>query len=689
MAKYVDLEIGLHHRYAQSYTAELRARQPDSDIDPLSGESRRVQFDFIRLRELQNNPASYGECLSEYLFADSGLRADFEQARAVAQSLNCSLRMRLLIGISAPDLQDLYWETLLDPRDKTPLFTGENVLFSRYLLSSSDWRPVGPRSQGTFKALIAVASPSNLDYYNLTTVDVTAELARAQKSLGDIPTRLLPDAESKHATLDNLITCLRPGDIDIVYLACHGAFVNDEPWLWLEDEAGKAVKVSGEDLVKQIKGLSQRPLLLVLASCASAGKGTGQALSALGPRLAGAGIPAVVAMQGEISMGTVDALMPAFFSALREDGQIDRAMALARNAVRGQPDHWMPVLYMRLRDGNLWFKPGLSDERDEFEKWPALLSSIRTGKCTPILGLGLSEPLLGSMHEVALHWAETYHYPMAPHERESLPQVAQFVSVKQGSAFLRDQLGEYAREEVQHRHIHDLPPELQNGDATLEQMIEAVWAKRWERDPAEPYKVLARLPVPIYITTNWNNLLYHALVDEGKQPKVLGCPWNPDSEEAQTDDAETLFKSGYEPTKDQPLIYHLFGRLDNPESIVLTEDDYFDFLIGTTRNKNLIPVSVRDKLNNSALLFVGFQLDDWNFRVLLRVLAGQEGRERRRKYKHIAAQITPEEGRILEPQYARNYLQDYFKEAADISIYWGSADDFMKELSRRITAHPR
>ena len=39
----------------------------------------------------------------------------------------------------------------------------------------------------------------------------------------------------------------------------------------------------------------------------------------------------------------------------------------------------------------------------------------------------------------------------------------------------------------------------------------------------------------------------------------------------------------YKPDKDNPLVYHLFGRLDIPESLVLTEDDYFDFLVGVTK----------------------------------------------------------------------------------------------------------
>jgi hypothetical protein len=134
-----------------------------------------------------------------------------------------------------------------------------------------------------------------------------------------------------------------------------------------------------------------------------------------------------------------------------------------------------------------------------------------------------------------------------------------------------------------------------------------------------------------------------------------------------------------EPTAERPLVYHLFGTLDEPDSLVLTEDDYFDFLIGVTSRNNLIPGTVRDALADSALFFLGFQLDDWSFRVLFRSLMARQGGKRRSRYAHVAVQITPDEGRIMAPAQARQYLESYFQ-GADISIYWGSSEDFLREL---------
>jgi SIR2-like domain len=130
------------------------------------------------------------------------------------------------------------------------------------------------------------------------------------------------------------------------------------------------------------------------------------------------------------------------------------------------------------------------------------------------------------------------------------------------------------------------------------------------------------------------------------------------------------------------LVYHLFGRLCELDSLVLTEDDYFDYLIGVTSNKDLIPGVVRRALADTALLFLGFRLEEWNFRVLFRSIMSQEGGGRRARYAHVAAQLDPEEGRILEPERARKYLESYFHDSR-ISIYWGNVEDFAKELLLR------
>ncbi len=679
MNKYAELEIGLHRRDAGSYSVDFRFSQPESEADVrlAQSQSTQVTFDFDQLKEIAHDADAYGTKLTQDFFADPAVSNAFSQARTSAQSLDYPLRLRLLIGPSAPELHSLRWETLRDPQDDTPLCTTENLLFSRYL-SSLDWRPVRLRPQGELKALALIANPSDLGDYNLAAVDVDGELERARAALSDIPLTSLPGQEGdQYATLDNLITSLRAQEYDILYLVCHGAMVKDEPCLWLEEDQGKVARTSGGELVTRLKELTKRPRLVVLASCQSAGKSAGDALAALGPSLAEAGIPAVIAMQGNISMQTVAEFMPVFFDELQRDGQIDRSLAVARGAVRGKPDFWMPALFMRLKSGRIWYVPGFSDDRQGFEKWPALMRSIRRGQCTPIIGPGFYESMFGSPRDIAQRWSEAYHYPMAPHERESLPQVAQYLTINQYRQAPYDELEEYLEAEIQEGYKDILPPELKQGRAPLDRLISAVGEHRRQQNTLEPYNVLAQLPLPIYITTNPANLMADALTEAGKDPQVVLCPWNEYIEQV-----ESIYdrEPDYFPTAERPLVYHLFGQLSEPDSVVLTEDDYFNYLIGVTSNKDLIPTAVRRALADTALLFLGFQMDEWNFRVLFRFILSQQGGGRRDRYAHIAAQIEPEEGRILEPERARRYLEKYFAKGADISLFWGSADDFLNEL---------
>lgn len=686
MMTYADLEISLHRRDAESYAIELRFSPPDAEAEVrlLQDGPAPAKFDLDGLRALAFDAPAYAASLSNSLFEDAAIAAAFAQARSNAQAQDVPLRVRLFVDPGAPELHSLRWELLRDPQDASNLFTGEQILFSRYL-SSLDWRPVRLRPQSELSALVVIANPADIARYQpggrqLMPVDVAGESERAQASLHGITVRSLASGGS--ATLNNLADRLRSG-FDILFLVCHGAVIDGQPWLWLEDDRGNVARATGAELVVRLKELHERPRLVVLASCQSAGAGTeGRwsdegALAALGPRLAEAGIPAVLAMQGSVSMQTVAQFMPVFFRELLRDGQIDRAMAVARGSVRDRPDYWMPVLFMRLKSGRIWYVPGFADERKGFEKWPALLRSIRQGRCTPVLGPGLTESLVGSSREIAQRWSETYHFPMAAHYREDLPHVAQFLAVNQDRSFPRDELSEYLRQEIFRRFDGTLPGELRN--ASLDQLINAVGTERRKSFPAEPHKVLANLPYPIYITTNPDNLLENALTEAGKDPQTELCRWNSDIEQLPSVyDKE----ANYRPDERRPLVYHLYGRLPEPESLVLTEDDYFDYLIGVTGNKDLIPVVVRRALADTALLFLGFQLDDWNFRVLFRSVMRQEGGGRRAKYTHVAAQVDPEEGRILEPERARRYLEQYFQ-GADISIYWGSAEDFVKDLSGR------
>ena len=677
MTEFADLELSLHQREAGAFTAEMRFSQPGSDADIRIGQDHPVlvQLDFQDLLKKAEDPAAYGSALTRSVVADPDLLTAFSNARVSAQTSKSPMRIRLTIGPSAPELNSLFWETLRDPADdKATLFTGEQVYFSRYL-SSVDWRPVKLRSKGSLKALVAIANPGGLKEYELAEVDVAGELKRSQSALKDVPVTALPSKPEERCTLDAIIAQLREG-YDILYIVAHGSFVKEEPWLWLEDDQGAVARVSGHDLVTRIRELDNQPRLIVLASCQSAGKGAGAALQALGPKLAEGGVPAVIAMQGSVSMDTIARFMPVFFDELQKDGQIDRAMSVARGAVRTASDFWMPVLFMRLRSGRIWYTPGFGEEGGDFKKWPALLGSLQMGKCTPILGAGLYEPLFGSWRDLALSLAEKYHYPLSNYFRDAFPQVTQYLSIDQDVNTLIVEIDRVIRQNIQKRFSADLPEPLRGDKVPSLDLISFGGQKMRERDALEQHKILAGLKLPIYITTNYDNLMKDALKEAGADPQVVICPWSARFMADSIYDKEPEFR----PTPERPLIYHLFGHFSLPDSLVLTEDDYFEFLIGVTRNKDLIPSVVRRALTDTALMFVGFQLDDWSFRIFFRSIMDLQGGGRRGRYAHIAVQVDPDEIRNQDPRRAREYLENYFEDDS-ISIYWGQSGDFIRELA--------
>ncbi len=186
MKQVADLEIGLHRRDGESYAIDFRFNQPDSDTDVRLGQGT-ARFDLQALAKLPAGSQEYSQALTSSLFSDPTVQTAFAQALTSAQTLDLPLRIRLLIGPSAPELQSLHWETLRNPQDDTLLTTNQNIYFSRYL-SSLDWRAVHLRPKSLMRALVVIANPSNLsEYQNLAPIDVEGELNRARQALGAIP----------------------------------------------------------------------------------------------------------------------------------------------------------------------------------------------------------------------------------------------------------------------------------------------------------------------------------------------------------------------------------------------------------------------------------------------------------------------------------------------------------------------
>lgn len=131
---------------------------------------------------------------------------------------------------------------------------------------------------------------------------------------------------------------------------------------------------------------------------------------------------------------------------------------------------------------------------------------------------------------------------------------------------------------------------------------------------------------------------------------------------------------------DNPVVFRLFGNFDDIDSIVLTEDDYFQYLTHWTLSRRFLS-GLSSKLTNANLLLLGFGLDDWDFRVLFRSIQTMEGSVNNYRLAHVAVQLNPE-SETFEPEVVQQYLEDYLGRS-NYSIHWGTSAEFLKDLSER------
>jgi hypothetical protein len=287
--------------------------------------------------------------------------------------------------------------------------------------------------------------------------------------------------------------------------------------------------------------------------------------------------------------------------------------------------------------------------------WDMLLNRIGEGNCTPFLGAGISHPPLPMASDLSRQLATEWDYPLT--NDGDLMSVAQYAVTKWGDST-------YPKEEVC-RRFKDVP----GPDFT---------------QPDQPHAVLAGLPIPLYLTTNYDGFMAEALGRAGRPATQEICRWN--AELRKTHDS---YLASNQPTAEAPVVFHLHGHIDSPESLVLTEDDYLDFMVNVSADdaaasprEMLLPPRVQESMAATSLLFVGYGLRDWNLRLLFRTLVARAAITRR--IVSVSVQIHPDDKAVRPGRFdeAQQFLDSYFG-ALKVKVYWGSASDFLEELRTR------
>ncbi len=270
-----------------------------------------------------------------------------EASRREAAGLRIRLRLR-----DAPELIDLPWEFLYNPELNRFLSLSIQTPVVRYLDLPERIRPLVIRPP--LRILVMISSP-----HDLPPLSVHREWEKLSDALGDLRQRGLVDVDRlDDATLPVLQHRLLAGEYPIFHFVGHGVFDEraQDGMLALEDEAGRSRLVSGQYLGALFH--DHRALrLAVLNACEGARTSRSDPFGGVAQSLMQQGVPAVVAMQFEVTDEAAIAFAHRFYEVLADGHLVDTAVAEARKAIFGQGNEieWgTPVLYLRSPEGQIF-----------------------------------------------------------------------------------------------------------------------------------------------------------------------------------------------------------------------------------------------------------------------------------------------------------------------------------------------
>ncbi|AFY66272.1 CHAT domain-containing protein [Geitlerinema sp. PCC 7407] len=368
-----EFEIAIQSKSGDnSWPIVIRCKQPDGLTIHAKGILRLTQDDFEKLIEESENEKAYGTLLGKALFREE-VRDTFIRAFSKSSQDN---RLRILLAIEASQkdqVKTLHWERLCAPIDADGgwnlLARDRRVPFSLYIPTIIDrcFSPIGRRD---LRALILVASPSNLETYKLASFDVETALSGVKEALGEIPYNFLAnnvEGALGPPTLQELSKQLTnaPKPYTLLHFVCHGKLIDTgETVLYWATPDDQVLPITAKELLEELRHVGNQknlPHFTFLCTCESAIPRAEEALGGLAQRLVrDLGMPAVVAMTRKVSVKTALAIGQSFYRRLRESGEVDVALQEATAGLGDRYDITVPALFSRL-GGRPLFSDRLED----------------------------------------------------------------------------------------------------------------------------------------------------------------------------------------------------------------------------------------------------------------------------------------------------------------------------------------
>ncbi len=359
LLEYLDFDLAIEKR-AGGYRAHVLSWQGAQAAAPLkldlSGDEINAFLQQMGLRVRGANDAraaaakAFGKKLFDALFQDD-VRALWKTALTFADAQSQGVRLHLRLS-DAPELADLPWELLYDANANAFLNLSNKTPLVRFLEM-----PTPPRRlqiEPPLRILGVLSLPD--DYEELGGAREWTKLQDALKKLSDDGlVELVPLTDATPSKLQEL---LRKQEFHILHFIGHGELdqTTREGALVFENERGRGRLVSGETLGVLLRD-ARSLRLVVLNACEGARPDRSDPFGGVAQRLIQQTIPAVIAMQFEITDRAARAFAAEFYAALADNYPIEAALSEARKAIFGLPNEteWAtPVLYSRARDGLLF-----------------------------------------------------------------------------------------------------------------------------------------------------------------------------------------------------------------------------------------------------------------------------------------------------------------------------------------------
>jgi hypothetical protein len=362
--QYLDFDLEIGPGSGQAYPVAV-IRSPAGEAHgtlhfPFDEESLKERLDQVQTALESTGQArhqaaqvvqEFGQGLFEALFTGD-IRSCYDVSQREA-SRQDDRGLRVKLRIQSPELAVLPWEFLYDARQGEYVCLSRQTPIVRYLELPQSAQPLPVKPP--LRILAMIASPGDQ-----AALDIEREQSRVQEALKDLVAAGLVELTwLPGQTWRDLQRAMRGGPWHIFHFIGHGGVDPNEGegLLALADGEGKTHLMTATQMSHLLA--DHRSLRLALLNACEGAQGNKRDLfSSTAATLARHGIPAVLAMQYEISDRAAIECTRSFYEALADSLPVDAAVSEARKAISleiANTLEWAtPVLYMRSSDGMLF-----------------------------------------------------------------------------------------------------------------------------------------------------------------------------------------------------------------------------------------------------------------------------------------------------------------------------------------------